>query len=77
MDKFNEREQAYENKFIHDAEVEFRITARTNKYIGLWAAEMMFFNNNESKQYTENLVNHNIKQRNDINELINMFSFRK
>jgi hypothetical protein len=32
---------AFENKFAHDADLQFKITARRNKLIGQWAAEKM------------------------------------
>jgi hypothetical protein len=41
MTTFDNREQAFENKFAHDEEMLFKITARRNKLLGLWAAEPM------------------------------------
>jgi len=41
MSSFDDRESAYENKFVHDAETQFKIDARCNKLLGLWAAEML------------------------------------
>ena len=41
MNTFNDREAAYENKFAHDAETQFKIDARRNKLLGLWAAELL------------------------------------
>lgn len=40
MSTFNERETAFENKYAHDEETKFKIAARTNKLLGLWAAEL-------------------------------------
>ena len=34
-----DRERAYENKFVRDAELRFKAEARRNKYLGHWAAE--------------------------------------
>jgi hypothetical protein len=41
MSTFNERERAFETKFAHDAEMQFRAVARRNKALGLWAAGLL------------------------------------
>jgi hypothetical protein len=41
MTTFDDRENAFEAKFAHDSEMQFRAEARRNKLLGLWAAELM------------------------------------
>lgn len=41
MSGFDDRKNAFENKFAHDAELKFKIEARRNKLLGLWAAEIL------------------------------------
>ena len=41
MTTFNDREKGFENKFAHDAEMQFRAHARSNKLLGLWAASLL------------------------------------
>ena len=41
MPQFNDRENAFESKFAHDSEMQFKAEARRNKLLGLWAAELM------------------------------------
>jgi len=41
MTTFKDRENAFENKFAHDAEMQFRAEARRNKLVGIWAAELL------------------------------------
>ncbi len=41
MTTFEDREHAFEAKYAHDAEMQFRAEARRNKLVGLWAAELM------------------------------------
>jgi hypothetical protein len=41
MSTFDDRENAFENKFAHDEEMKFKAEARTNKLLGLWAAELL------------------------------------
>ena len=38
MTTFDDREKAFETKFAHDSEMQFRAEARRNKLLGLWAA---------------------------------------
>ncbi|MBO6920153.1 MAG: DUF1476 domain-containing protein [Rhizobiaceae bacterium] len=41
MSGFEDRKNAFENKFAHDEELKFKIEARRNKLLGLWAAEIL------------------------------------
>jgi len=41
MTTFNDRERAFENKYAHDAEMQFKAIARRNKKLGLWAAGLL------------------------------------
>ena len=41
MTTFDKREDAYENKFVHDETLRFKATARRNKHLALWAAEKL------------------------------------
>ena len=41
MTTFDDRENAFENKFAHDEELRFKAEARRNRLLGLWAAELM------------------------------------
>ena len=41
MSQFDDRKKAFENKFAHDEEINFKANARRNKLLGLWAAEIM------------------------------------
>lgn len=38
MTTFDEREKAFENKYKRDQELQFKVRARRNKLLGLWAA---------------------------------------
>ena len=41
MPTMKDRERAFESKFAHDAEMQFKAEARRNKLTGLWAAEIL------------------------------------
>jgi len=56
MTTFDEREQAFENKFKHDQELLFRIYARRSKLIGLWAAEQLGLTGDDAEAYAKQIV---------------------
>ena len=56
MTTFDERENAFENKFAHDAEMQFRAEARANKLLGLWAAELMNKTGADADTYAKEVV---------------------
>lgn len=56
MTTFDNREQAFENKFAHDHELNFRITARRNRLAGQWAAEKMKLTPAETDSYSKSVV---------------------
>jgi len=41
MTTFDKREDAFESKFAHDAQLQFKAQARRNKLLGLWAAALL------------------------------------
>lgn len=57
MTTFDEREQAFENKFKHDQELLFRIYARRAKLVGLWAAEHLGLSGDDAAAYAKQIVN--------------------
>lgn len=56
MTTFDERESAFENKFAHDAEMQFKAEARRNKLLGLWAAERLGKTGDEAEAYAKEVV---------------------
>lgn len=41
MSSMKDRKNAFETKFAHDTEMQFKAAARRNKLLGLWAADLM------------------------------------
>lgn len=41
MTTFDDRENAFENKYAHDEEMKFKAEARANKLLAIWAAGLM------------------------------------
>ena len=56
MSTFDDRENAFENKFAHDAEMQFKAEARRNKLLGLWAADLMGKSGDEANAYAQEVV---------------------
>ncbi len=53
---FKDREKGFEAKFAHDAELQFKIMARRNKLLGLWAAGEMGKSGDEAAAYAKEVV---------------------
>ena len=56
MTTFNDREKAFEDKYKHDEELQFRVEARRNKLLGLWAAELMERSGEAAAAYGKEVV---------------------
>lgn len=56
MTTFDDRKDAFENKFAHDEELRFKATARRNKLLGLWAAEKLGKAGAEAEAYAQSVV---------------------
>ena len=57
MSTFDDRETAFESKFAHDADMQFRAEARRNKLVGLWAAGLMGKTGDDAAAYALEVVN--------------------
>ena len=56
MSTFDDRENAFENKFAHDAEMQFKAEARRNKLVGLWAAGLLGKDGDAAEDYAKEVV---------------------
>ncbi len=65
MTTFDDREKAFENKFAHDADLQFKITARRNKLVGQWAAEKMGLTPEETTAYATSVVQADFEEAGD------------
>jgi hypothetical protein len=65
MTTFDSREKAYENKFAHDEELKFKIMARRNKLLGLWAAEQMGISGDEATAYAAAVIKADFEEAGD------------
>jgi hypothetical protein len=65
MTTFDERKDAYENKFAHDAELKFRAEARRNRLLGRWAAEVLGKTAAEADAYALSIVQADLQEAGD------------
>jgi hypothetical protein len=65
MTGFDDRERAYESKFAHDEEMQFRANARRNKLLGQWAAGLLGKTGAEADAYAIEVVKSDFAEAGD------------
>ncbi|SDW93151.1 DUF1476 domain-containing protein [Litoreibacter albidus] len=65
MTTFDDRENAFESKFAHDAEMQFKAEARRNKLLGLWAADLMGKSGDDAAAYAKEVVRADFEEAGD------------
>jgi len=65
MSSFDKREEGFENKFAHDAELKFKAEARRNKLLGVWAAGMMGLEGDAAEAYAKEVVKADFEEAGD------------
>jgi hypothetical protein len=56
MNAFDERERDFEARFKHDQDLQFRVKARRNRLLGLWAAGRMGLDGDAAQAYAKEIV---------------------
>jgi hypothetical protein len=56
MTTFDEREKAFEEKYKHDQELQFKVEVRRNKLLGLWVAELLGLSGADAQAYAKEVV---------------------
>jgi hypothetical protein len=56
MATFDVRQKGFEQKYKHDKELQFKINARRNKLLGLWAAKELGIPDAEADAYAKSVV---------------------
>ena len=62
MSKFDDREKSFEKKFQIDEEREFKISARSNKYLAEWASIQLKKNEEEKKIYIQEVIKSDLEE---------------
>ena len=56
MSTFEDRKKSFEKKFAHDQELQFKVSARRNKYLGEWVSQILNFNSDQEKEYIQSVI---------------------
>ena len=56
MSSFDEREKGFEKKFAHDEEIQFKVMARRNKYLGEWGADQLGKSDKSKEEYISAVI---------------------
>ena len=56
MSSFEDRKNSFEKKFAHDQELQFKVSARRNKYLGEWVSEILGYNSDQEKEYIQSVI---------------------
>ena len=65
MSTFDEREKSFEKKFAHDEELQFKISARRNKYLGQWASQILGYDQEKEKEYIQSVIKADFEEAGD------------
>jgi len=62
MNKFDDREKSFEKKFQIEEELQFKIAARSNKYLGKWVSSRLNKNEEEEKIYIQEIIKSDLEE---------------
>ena len=65
MSKFEDREKGFEKKFAKDEELQFKIAAKRNKYLGQWVPEKLGYNSEQEKEYILSVIKADFQEAGD------------
>ena len=71
MNKFDEREQSFEKKFAKDQELQFKVAARSNKYLAEFVCARLGKSEKDKQDYIQEII------KADMEEAGNEDVFRK
>ncbi len=62
MTSFEDREKDFENKFVYDKKIDFKVEARASKLLGLWAAGKLGLSGEDAQKYAMEVVGANLEE---------------
>ena len=65
MSTFDERKKAFEEKFAHDSEIQFKVEARRNKLLALWASGLLGKTEAEANDYVKEVIKADFQEAGD------------
>jgi hypothetical protein len=65
MSSFDDRERAFEAKYARDEDMQFRVIARRNRLLGMWAARQMGLTEAEADAYAKDVIRSDFEEAGD------------
>jgi len=65
MSQFDDRQKGQEAKYAMDQQTEFKVMARRNKLLGLWAADLLGLTDAEATAYAKSVVMADLEEPGD------------
>ena len=65
MSTFDDRQKSFEKKFVHDEELQFKVSARRNKYLGQWASQILGYDQEKEKEYIQAVIKSDFEEAGD------------
>ena len=65
MSSFEDREKSFEKKFAHDEELQFKVSARRNKYLGQWASQILGYDQEKETEYIQSVIKADFEEAGD------------
>ena len=65
MNKLNEREKSFEKKFANDQELQFKVSAKRNKYLAEWASLKLGKNDEQRQNYIQEIIKADLEEAGD------------
>ena len=65
MSTFDDRHKSFEKKFVHDEELQFKVSARRNKYLGQWASQILGYDQEKEKEYIQAVIKSDFEEAGD------------
>ena len=60
---YDERGMGFEKKFQMDEELQFKVAARSNKYLGEWVSAKLGKNEDETKNYIQEVIKSDLQEQ--------------
>lgn len=73
MTQFKNREQAFESNYKREQELDFKISARRNKLLGVWAAGLLGLDEASTEAYAKEVVISDFEEAGDDDVLRKVF----
>jgi hypothetical protein len=65
MTTFDKREKAFEEKYKHDQDLQFKVEVRRNKLLGLWVADLLGLSGADAEAYAKEVISADFEEPGD------------